>query len=171
VKSLLANTLLIVLLPLFLSSCNRHLVSEEIRSGIENIDWNIDSSTEVIDHSSSSSGGTASIRSSYSHTVSLSAPKGFTIPENTVNLYIDKVRTTIKAAGGEVIRATKESGIHYTKHSDNHDASAYTFKVVYKADGYVGVIIGVLNKRRIIDKYSNKEIVGQVLLTLHEERI
>ncbi len=126
---------------------------------------------EIHSHGSGSGGGTAASSSTFTLAADLVAPKGFILPEDSVSRLVNMLSDAIKLAGGKVMHAGQEDGINYTKHSENFDQSAYIFKVVYEADGIVGYIGGVLIKRRYIDETDGGlETVGQILVSLHEER-
>jgi len=156
---------------LIIASCNKHATSERINSEIGKIDWRLDDSMKIHSHGSGTSGGTAASSSTLTLAADFIAPKGYILPEDSVSRLVSKLSNTIELAGGKVIHAGKDDDIHYTQHSDNFDHSAYIFKVVYEADGIVGYIGGVLVKRRYIDDTDpSLEIVGQILLSLHEER-
>lgn len=126
---------------------------------------------EVHHHGSGSGGGGAATSSTYSLAVDLAAPKNFMLPDDSVDRLVDKLSNAIKRAGGRVIHAEEDNGIHYTQHSENFDESAYIFKVVYEADGVTGYVGGVLIKRRYVDETdAGLETVGQIIVSLHEER-
>ena len=152
-------------------SCNKHSTSENVRSEIESIDWRLDDAMQVHHHGSGGSGGSAASRSTYSFVADLVAPEGFILPEDSVERLIGKLSTAIERAGGKVLEAREDNGINYTRHSKNFDQSAYIYKVVYEADGAIGYIGGVLIKRRYFDESDEGlETIGQILLSLHEQR-
>jgi len=156
---------------MMIASCNKHSTSENVRSEIKDIDWRLDNAMQVHHHGSGSGGGSAASSSTYSLAVDLVAPEGFILPEDSVGRLISKLSTAIERAGGKVLEARQDNGINYTKHSENFDQSAYIYKVVYEADGAIGYIGGVLIKRRYFDESDEGlETIGQILLSLHEER-
>jgi len=159
------------ILSLSITSCNNHEVSEKVRNEIEQIDWKFDKIEKVNIYGSASCGGSLSSDSTFSLSASLIAPSGSILPDDSVDIIIEKITTAVKKAGAQIIIAENDNGINYTKYSKNFDESAYIFKIIYNADGNVGSIIGTLIKRRYSDDDNEQsETVGQLLISLHEER-
>ena len=160
---------------LLIPSCNDYSSSESLRKDVESIDWAVDNIVDnIVDtthHGSGSSGGSMSNSSELSLAISFEAPKGHMLPEKSEELIIEKIETAIKKSGGRIIRSERVDSINYTEHSKAFDESTYMFKVIYQIDGTVGSITGVLNKRRHEESRENgKEVIGQLLLSLDEER-
>jgi len=156
---------------LLIPSCKDYAASESLRKEVDSIDWTFDEAVNCVHHGSGSSGGSSSNSSELSLAISYEAKSDYQLPEDLEDLLVDKVEDAIRGNGGSIIRSESVNSIHYTEHSEAFDQSAYMFKVIYRIDGVVGVITGVVNKRRHAEaREEGREVVAQLLLSLDEER-
>lgn len=160
-----------VVCALPLASCNKHAAGERVRGEVDRIDWRLDPSMEIGQMRGHSTGGSSAETSNLSRVLNLEAPKNFVMPGDAVERLLEKVRDAVERGGGRVT-GTEQHELRYRDNPKDLDQSSSTlFKVSYQADRSTAIIVGTFVRRRYaVADSEGKEVVGQILLHLHEER-